>query len=62
MLKPSDRYRLIIDLYYFQEFSVKDICHTLSLSESNVKVTLMRGRQQLKQLLEMEDYHYEDFN
>lgn len=62
MLKLPVRYRLIIDLYYFQEFSVKDICHTLSLSESNVKVTLMRGRQQLKQLLETEDYHYEDFN
>lgn len=62
MLKLPDRYRLIIDFYYFQEFSVKGICHTLSLSESNVKVILMRGRQQLKQLLEMEDYHYEDFN
>ncbi|MGX7777055.1 RNA polymerase sigma factor [Streptococcus pluranimalium] len=62
MITLPEQYRIIIDLFYFQDFSIKEICHILSLSESKVKVTLMRGRRKLKQQLEMEGYYYEDFN
>ncbi|EHI70218.1 sigma-70, region 4 [Streptococcus ictaluri 707-05] len=59
LLKHKER--MVIDLYYFQEFTVKEISTILQLSQSNIKITLMRGRRHLKHLLEKEGYHYEDF-
>ncbi|MCB9082264.1 MAG: sigma-70 family RNA polymerase sigma factor [Lewinellaceae bacterium] len=38
----------IIDLYYFQELSVMEICQQTGLSESNIKSRLMRARRKLK--------------
>lgn len=55
------KYRLVIDLYYFQDFSIKEVSKILGITSSNVKVDLMRGRRELKKLLEREGYYYEDF-
>lgn len=57
-----DNYRLVIDCYYFQDFSVKDTASLLNWSQSKVKVTLMRARQALKKNLEKAGYTNEDFN
>lgn len=55
------KYRLVIDLYYFQDFFIKEVSKILGITSSNVKVDLMRGRRELKKLLEREGYYYEDF-
>lgn len=42
------RYRTVIHLYYYEEYSVKEIAEILHISESAAKMRLNRGRQQLK--------------
>lgn len=53
------KYRLILHLFYFEGYSVKEIADMLTLSESNVKVRLSRGRSLLKTKLTEE---FEDDN
>lgn len=55
------KYQMVLDLYYFQELSVKEIAEILGTSQSLVKVNLYRGRKQLAKLLNEKGYHYEDF-
>ncbi len=43
--------RATIVLYYYEDFSVKEIASILKLSEANVKARLSRGRKQLRVLL-----------
>ena len=54
-------YRLALDLFYFQQLTIKEIANLLGKSVAGVKVTLMRGRHQLRRELEKEGYSYEDF-
>lgn len=55
------KYQHVIDLYYFQDMSVKEIAHILGYSQSLVKINLYRGRKQLRKALEERGYDYEDF-
>lgn len=55
-LKP--KYREVILLFYYQEFSIKEIAELLGKKESTVKVRLKRAREQLKAELK-EDYFNE---
>ncbi len=45
-LKPE--YRVVIYLYYYEGYSVKEMATLLDISESNVKTRLKRGREKLK--------------
>lgn len=54
------KYQHVIDLYYFQDMSVKEIAHILGYSQSLVKIILYRGRKQLRKILEERGYDYED--
>lgn len=45
------KYRLVIHLYYYEEYSVHEIAAALKLTESNVKVRLSRARGMLKEQL-----------
>lgn len=47
-----EKYRVIIHLFYYEDYSVKEISGILKLSESNVKVRLSRGRMLLKNTLQ----------
>ncbi|MFM0611969.1 RNA polymerase sigma factor [Streptococcus suis] len=51
----------VIDLYYFQDMSIKEIAHILGAGQSWVKISLYRGRKQLRKILEERGYDYEDF-
>lgn len=57
---PS-KYQQVIDLYYFQDMTVKEVATVLGRSQSLVKITLYRGRNQLRKALEERGYEYEDF-
>ncbi len=48
-LKPEDRY--IIQLYYYEEMSVKEIAQIIGHSETNVKSKLFRTRKRLEDIL-----------
>ena len=46
-----EKYRIVLHLYYFEDYSVREIAGILSISESNVKVRLNRARAMLKEIL-----------
>lgn len=52
----EDKYRLTLQLYYYQDFSVKEISELLTVPEGTVKTNLKRGRDALKRALG-EDYY-----
>ncbi|HFI0235185.1 TPA: RNA polymerase sigma factor [Streptococcus suis] len=56
-----EKYQQVIDLYYFQGMTVKEVATVLGRSQSWVKITLYRGRKQLRKTLEERGYDYEDF-
>jgi len=49
LLNPT--YKEVITLFYFEDLSLKDISLVLGKSETVVKVTLFRGRENLKKIL-----------
>lgn len=54
VMKLPDKYRIVIHLFYYEEYTVREIADILKLSESNVKVRLSRGRALLKKSLKEE--------
>ena len=56
---PS-QFQTVLDLHYFQGFSVKEISHILGNSQSKVKIDLMRGCNKLKKIIKERGLSYED--
>ena len=54
VMQLPDKYRIVIHLYYYEEYAVREIAQILKLSESNVKIRLSRGRAMLKETLKEE--------
>ena len=52
VMNLPEKYRLVIHLYYYEDYSVAEIGGILGLTESNVKVRLSRGRKLLKEALQ----------
>ena len=55
-----NHFQTVLDLHYFQGFSVKEISHLLGNSQSKVKIDLMRGRNKLKKIIKERGLSYED--
>ena len=53
----SEKYRTVIYLKYFSEFTIKEIAFVMNAPEGSVKAYLSRAREELKQILK-EDYIY----
>jgi len=53
-MKLPEKYRIVIHLFYYEDYSIWEIASILKLSESNVKVRLSRGRTMLKNSLQEE--------
>ena len=51
IMKLPEKYRIAIHLFYYEDYTVKEISEILKVSESNVKVRLSRGRNLLKETL-----------
>lgn len=51
ILKLPKKERLIIHLYYYEGYSVKEIAEIMHISNSNVKTILFRARKKLKEEL-----------
>ena len=54
VMQLPEKYRIVIHLFYYEEYTVHEIAGILKLSESNVKVRLSRGRSLLKEKLQEE--------
>ena len=51
VLELPVKYRQVVHLYYFEEYSVKEIAGMMKLSETAVQTRLQRARQKLKETL-----------
>ena len=49
-----EKYRIVIHLFYYEDYSVSEIADILKLSQSNVKARLSRGREMLRKILKEE--------
>ena len=53
MARP-EKFRIVIHLFYYEDYAIREIADILKISESNVKVRLSRGRSLLKEKLQEE--------
>lgn len=51
VMRLPEKQRTVIHLFYYEDYSIKEIADILKLSESNVKTRLTRGRTMLKEQL-----------
>ncbi len=56
IMKLKPKIRTVIYMYYYEEYSVKEIAKLLGEKKTTVTTRLMRGRRQLKAMLLKEDY------
>ncbi|MGN1432779.1 MAG: RNA polymerase sigma factor [Ruminococcus sp.] len=54
VMKLPQKYRVVLHLYYYEGYCVKEIAQLVGISESNVQTRLMRARNKLKLQLEEE--------
>lgn len=52
VMKLPEKYRIVIHLFYYEDYSVREIAGILRITEANVKVRLSRGRKLLKEALQ----------
>ena len=50
ILKLPKKYRLIIHLYYYEDYDTKEIAGILRMKEATVRTRLARGRKILKEV------------
>ena len=55
----NEKQRLVIILFYYEEYSIKEISQILKISQGTVKSRLSIARGKLKKYLK-EEYHYEE--
>ena len=51
ILQLPKRYRIIIFLYYYEDYKIKEISEMLNLSITNIQTILSRARKKLKEIL-----------
>lgn len=51
MLELPEKYRDILHLFYYEDYSIEEISRILEMNESTVKSRLRRGRQKIKEIL-----------
>lgn len=57
LMSIPEKYRIVIHLYYYEQYSVKEISEITSRKESTVQTHLQRGRKLIeKKLKEEEEY------
>ncbi len=52
------KYREVIYLYYYEEYSIREIAEILSISETSIQTRLLRARKKLKEALRRCNYEY----
>lgn len=52
IMKVSKKCRIVLYLYYYEEYTVNEIAEILGISEFAVRARIKRGKKQLRQLLE----------
>lgn len=58
ILRLSQSYKEVIVLYYYCDFSLKEIAKTMGISNGAARTLLYRSRKRLKEILEEENYEF----
>ena len=56
VLALPEKYRIPTHLFYYENYSIKQIAEALEAPESTIKIRLKRGREKLKKSLQKEDW------
>ena len=59
LLKLPIKYREVIYLYYYEEYSIREMAHILARKESTIQTQLSAARKKFKKTLEKEGISYE---
>ena len=60
LFRLPDKYRIVLVLYFYEGYKIKEIAAILSKKESTIKQQLKRGKEQLEKLLmEEEEYGFQ---
>lgn len=51
--KLKEKYRIVFELFYIHDMKITDISKVLDISESNVKIRLMRAKKRLQEHLQI---------
>lgn len=51
--KLKEKYRVVFELFYIHDMKITDISKILKISESNVKIRLMRAKKKLQEYLQI---------
>lgn len=54
LMKVDEKYRIVLMLYYIDEYKIKDIAQIIGRTPSAVKMRLQKGRKLLKEIYERE--------
>lgn len=54
VMELPEKYRIVIHLFYYEDYSIREIAEILAISDGNVKVRLSRGRALLRKILQEE--------
>lgn len=54
-----EKYRIVIHLFYYEDYTIKEIADILKISVNNIKTRLSRGRVMLKEVLK-EEWNYDE--
>ena len=55
VLELKEKYRRPLYLFYYEDYSIKEIAALLHIPENTVKTNLKRGREQVKKLLDISE-------
>lgn len=56
VLKLPEKYRIAIQLHYYEELKTEEIAEIMKTKPATVRSYLLRGRQKLKELMETDGY------
>ena len=55
--KLPKKYRVVIHLFYYEQYQIKDISRILNQKESTIRTWLTRARKLLKSQIKEEDFN-----
>ncbi len=58
VMSLPQKYRIVTHLFYYEDYSIKEIAETINVKETTVQTRLMRARMKLREKLEEVNYDW----
>ena len=60
LMQLPEKYKDVLYLYYYEEYSIKEISAILKRNESTIRTQLCKGRERLKKRINVREVYYEE--